>query len=157
MFGWKLWMIWTGIFLALPFKGLAQNQQQVDFSQTLTPEGAEKQIELSLAECITLALKSNLNIALDQLKSAASAAMEVKIELKRDQINWTGIAFGVLACTYGVANYYIVPLAMVSFNFALMLEIFMLILVGMLLGLTLLSMNLQGLFEILTVYILCCF
>ena len=50
--------------------------------------------------------------------------------------------------------YYFLPLAMLSFNFALILQIFFSILVGMLLGLSMLAFNLQRFLEILLVYVL---
>jgi hypothetical protein len=43
---------------------------------------------------------------------------------------------------YGLGIYYFLPLSMLSFNFSLILRIFFLILLGMLFGLTLLSLNL---------------
>lgn len=52
------------------------------------------------------------------------------------------IVFGVIAVTYGLSIYYFLPLAMLSFNFALVLQIFFMILVGMLFGLSLLAFNL---------------
>jgi len=52
------------------------------------------------------------------------------------------IVFGTIAVVYGLSIYYFLPLAMLSFNFALILQIFFLILVGMLFGLSLLAFNL---------------
>lgn len=64
------------------------------------------------------------------------------------------IVFGVIAVTYGLSIYYFLPLAMLSFNFALVLRIFFFILVGMLFGLSLLAFNLQRFLEILLTYVL---
>ena len=63
------------------------------------------------------------------------------------------IVFGVIGVTYGLGIYYFLPLAMLSFNFALILEIFFAILIGMLYGLSLLAFNLQRFVEILLTYI----
>lgn len=63
------------------------------------------------------------------------------------------IVFGVIGVTYGLGIYYFLPLAMLSFNFALILEIFFAILIGMLNGLSLLAFNLQRFVEILLTYI----
>ena len=63
------------------------------------------------------------------------------------------IVFGVIGVTYGLGIYYFLPLAMLSFNFALILEIFFAILIGMLYGLSLLAFNLQRFMEILLTYI----
>lgn len=53
-----------------------------------------------------------------------------------------------------MAIYYFLPLAMLSFNFALILEIFFFILVGMLFGLSLLAFNLQRFLEVFLTYVL---
>ena len=58
------------------------------------------------------------------------------------------IIFGVISVTYGMSIYYLLPKALLSFNFKLILEIFFFILVGMLLGLTMLAFNIQRLIEI---------
>lgn len=63
------------------------------------------------------------------------------------------IVFGVIGVTYGLGIYYFLPLAMLSFNFALILEIFFAILIGMLYGLSLLAFNLQRFVEIILTYI----
>jgi hypothetical protein len=63
------------------------------------------------------------------------------------------IVFGVVAVIYGLSIYYFLPLAMLSFNFGLVLKIFFFILVGMLFGLSLLAFNLQRFLEIVLVYV----
>lgn len=63
------------------------------------------------------------------------------------------IVFGLIGVVYGMGIYYILPLALLSFNFALILEIFFAILIGMLYGLSLLAFNLQRFMEILLVYV----
>jgi hypothetical protein len=63
------------------------------------------------------------------------------------------IVFGTIAVAYGLSIYYFLPLAMLSFNFALILKIFFFILVGMLFGLSLLAFNLQRFSEILLTHI----
>lgn len=52
------------------------------------------------------------------------------------------IMFGCLAIAYGLAVYYFLPLSLLSLNFSMILRIFFLILLGMLFGLALLSLNL---------------
>lgn len=63
------------------------------------------------------------------------------------------IVFGLVAVSYGLCIYYFLPLAMLSFNFALILQIFFAILVGMLFGLSLLAFNLQRFLEIVLTYV----
>ena len=61
------------------------------------------------------------------------------------------VAFGTLALVYGASIYYFLPKAMLEMNLNLILQIFFLVLLGMLFGLTVLASNLQGLIgQILT-------
>ena len=55
------------------------------------------------------------------------------------------VLFGSLALLYGATVYYFLPKAMLEMKLNLMLQIFFLILLGMLFGLTVLASNLQGL------------
>jgi hypothetical protein len=52
------------------------------------------------------------------------------------------IVFGLLSVVYGLSIYYFLPLAFLSFNFGLILYILFAILVGMILGLSMLAFNL---------------
>ena len=74
--------------------------------------------------------------------------MYVEILDSDNQSMSTYIVFGTIAVAYGLSIYYFLPLAMLSFNFALILQIFFFILVGMLFGLSLLAFNLQRFLEI---------
>jgi len=58
------------------------------------------------------------------------------------------LLFGFISTLAGTAIYYLLPLAVLNFNIALILQIFFLILLGMILGLTLISFNLQRLLEL---------
>lgn len=75
--------------------------------------------------------------------------MYVEILDKSKQSMSSYIVFGVIAVAYGLSIYYFLPLAMLSFDFALILKIFFFILVGMLFGLSLLAFNLQRFLEII--------
>jgi len=66
------------------------------------------------------------------------------------------LTFGVVSVVYGLSIYYFLPKAMVSFNFSLILKIFFFILVGMLLGLSLLAFNLQRFLEIILTHVFLC-
>lgn len=61
--------------------------------------------------------------------------------------------FGSIGVLAGIAIYYLLPLAVLNFNIGLILEIFFFILLGMILGLTLVSLNLQRMVELILVYI----
>jgi len=56
------------------------------------------------------------------------------------------VCFGTIATIYGISVYYVLPLALLSGGFQLLLIIFFVILLGMVLGLTLIAYNLVGLF-----------
>lgn len=64
------------------------------------------------------------------------------------------LAFGLVGSVAGVTIYYVLPLAVLSFDLGLLLEIFFLILIGMIFGLTLISFNLQRLLETTLVSVL---
>jgi hypothetical protein len=67
------------------------------------------------------------------------------------------VTFGVISTLYGMSIYYFLPLAFLSFKLSLILKIFILILVGMLLGLVMLAFNLQRFVEILFTHVMLCF
>ncbi len=48
---------------------------------------------------------------------------------------------GIISVIYGLSIYYLLPLSLLTMNFSLMLAIFFFILVGMILGLTLITYN----------------
>jgi hypothetical protein len=52
------------------------------------------------------------------------------------------VIFGVISVLFGMSIYYFLPLALLSFNLSLVLKIFIIILVGMLFGLSMLAFNL---------------
>lgn len=56
--------------------------------------------------------------------------------------------FSSIGTVFGVMVYFVMPLAILSFDISLLLMIFFLILVGMLLGITLISLNLQSVIEL---------
>ena len=64
------------------------------------------------------------------------------------------LIFGTISIIFGVAIYYLLPKALLSFNLTLLLNIFFLILLALLLGLTLLVTNFQGIFEMFIMYLL---
>ena len=64
------------------------------------------------------------------------------------------ILFGSLVVTYGLAIYLLLPLSLLKGNYTLVLEIFFLILMGLLIGVTLFVTNLQGILEIVLLYMM---
>lgn len=61
---------------------------------------------------------------------------------------------GFIAAAAGITVYYVLPLSILTFNLGLLLEIFFLILIGMILGLTMIAFNLQRVIELIVVYTL---
>mgnify|MGYP000848322605 FL=1 len=105
---------------------------------------------------IVAALGKPLNDALDTLHSKATSVF-VDIQLSSKKIPWPTVTFSLLTIAFGMSVYYLLPLSLVSFNIGLMLSVFFWILLGMLLGLVMLSMNIQHLVERLVVSVLLCF
>ena len=64
------------------------------------------------------------------------------------------IVFGLLCVTFGVTVYIILPQALLAENAGLILDIFFFILIGLILGLTLLTANLRRPLETFFVYLL---
>ena len=64
------------------------------------------------------------------------------------------IIFGLMSVAYGLSIYYFLPLAMLSMNFGLLLTILLSILIGMILGLSMLAFNVQRFLEIFMTYLL---
>ena len=61
------------------------------------------------------------------------------------------LLFGLIAVGAGVSIYFLLPLAVLDFNLGLLLEIFFMLLLGMIMGLALIAINLQRILEILIV------
>lgn len=102
---------------------------------------------------IQKALSKDLNESLDIQRSKAKVVDIEILDPKNNDMS-SYIVFGLLATLYGMSIYYLLPLSLLSFNFSLVLKIFILILVGMLLGLTMLAFNLQRFVEIVFTYVL---
>ena len=64
------------------------------------------------------------------------------------------IVFGSICVLMGMTVYYFLPFALLTENAALILQIFFFILLGMILGLTLLAVNLRGFIERVLIHVL---
>jgi hypothetical protein len=95
---------------------------------------------------IKTAISKNLNDALDYTHSQTKAMVINVIDPTRKNHTITMI-FGLISSIYGLVVYVLLPQCMLSLNFGLLLKIFFLILIGMLFGLILITMNLQFLIE----------
>jgi len=96
---------------------------------------------------IRAALGRNLQDSLDT-RHSKTVGVAFNIERSVDTaISGAWMALGIGMSVLGFLIYYLVPLALLSFNLALFFNIFFALLLGMLLGLILLSLNFQPLFE----------
>ena len=64
------------------------------------------------------------------------------------------LLFGLIGAGFGLAIYIMLPLSLLKQNYGLILDVFFAILIGMLLGITLLVSNFQSFVEIILVYLL---
>eukprot|EP01129_Flabellula_baltica_P004751 TRINITY_DN1678_c0_g1_i1.p1 TRINITY_DN1678_c0_g1~~TRINITY_DN1678_c0_g1_i1.p1 ORF type:complete len:1048 (-),score=207.61 TRINITY_DN1678_c0_g1_i1:23-3166(-) len=127
----------------------------IELSNGLSVEGIIWGILLGLAVPIfasifpiASALKKNLQDSLDTKRSKTSA---VKVTLERSEPGKTVsiplVIVGTLLTGFGAAVYVVFPLALLSFNLGLLLNIFFFLIIGMMLGLTLLSLNIEPILE----------
>jgi hypothetical protein len=64
------------------------------------------------------------------------------------------LTLGLLSVIYGISVYYFLPLALISLNLGLLLQVFFIILIGLFLGLVLIAVNLQSYTEYILTNIL---
>jgi ABC-type antimicrobial peptide transport system permease subunit len=97
---------------------------------------------------IRAALGQNLQDSLDVKHNKTKA---VEITLKRgeaiDSGSWTSILIGFGLSVFGAVIYYVLPYGLISANLPLLMNIFLFILIGMLLGLVMIALNLQHMLE----------
>ena len=116
---------------------------------------------LGLAVPVVAALapiKTALDVSLvSALQVNRSKQTAVKVTLERSEdgaFSWPMIVTGSVIAGFGFVVYYLLPLALLSFNLTLLLNIFFALLIGMLLGLALLALNFQHIIERSMVFLL---
>jgi len=92
-----------------------------------------------------------LSIALDPNRSK-SKAVKIEIDVEGKETEWGKIVWSLICSVFGISIYYLLPLSLLTFNLALLINIFFWILIGLLVGFILLSLNVQYLFERFIVY-----
>ena len=95
---------------------------------------------------IRRALSTNLTEALDTSRSKNNGVLISFVDKKTTDFG-TYMLFGSVSVFFGITIYYGLPSAMLQLNFGLILYIFFLLLMGLLVGLVLVSINLQGALE----------
>lgn len=98
------------------------------------------------------ALQNQLSESLD-ISHNKSKSIAIHIDVNNTTAKLTLISFGIVSVSFGILVYYMLPLALLSFDISLFLGIFFAILIAFLLGLVLLSLNVQYLLEKIVVYI----
>lgn len=97
-------------------------------------------------------LSANLTDALDTQRSKSKGVLVELVNMRtKDIVPY--ILFGSVAVVFGVAIYYGLPLALLELNYGLILTIFFMILMGMLLGLVIFSVNMQNALQIALLYV----
>jgi hypothetical protein len=89
---------------------------------------------------IVRVLGQNLNDALNYSRSRVKG-MYVEIMQKSKSNIVPYLIFGIITFLYGFGIYYLLPLSLLSLKLSLILQVFFFILMGLLLGLTLLASN----------------
>jgi ABC-type antimicrobial peptide transport system permease subunit len=137
-----------------------ENLTGVHISPTLTSDAILMATWISLLVSIVAsvlpirnALGKNLHDSLDSNRSKTKA-VQVNIERAEDSnISVPVIIIGIALTTFGFGIYYVFPLSLLSMNFGLLLNMFCFLLIGMLFGLVLLSLNVGQMLETLIVTI----
>ena len=102
---------------------------------------------------IRRALSANLNDALNVTRGKNPGVLISFIDNRtKDVVPY--LLFGSVSVIFGIGIYYGLPVAMLQLNFGLLLTLFFTILMALLLGLVLISVNLQGALEYLLMHLL---
>ena len=96
---------------------------------------------------IRQALSQNLHDSLDSNRSKTKAVVFSIERTSGQSISTELLAVGLLMTVLGFLIYYLLPMAMIYNNIALLFNIFLALLISMLLGLVMLSLNLQPVLE----------
>ena len=102
---------------------------------------------------IRRALAHNLHAAIDVRRSGLSATKVVLERSTDDRVSPSMIVISLLLLLFGFSIYYLFPLALVSTNIALLLNIFFILLLMMLFGLVMISINFQSAVEQLLIFL----
>jgi ABC-type antimicrobial peptide transport system permease subunit len=87
----------------------------------------------------------------ESIDSQRSRSSAVKVTVSRaddGRTRWALVASGAMLAAFGAGVYYVMPLALLSNNFALLLNLFVFLLVALLFGLVLLALNIEYFLEI---------
>ena len=98
-------------------------------------------------------MSNNLANSLNtRVSKTRGSVVEITETGKQNRVPY--LIFGFISVMAGISIFYLLPLAILNFDIALILQIFFLLLLGMILGLTMIAFNLQRILESLIVYVL---
>ena len=102
---------------------------------------------------IRQALQANLHDSLD-VKRSKIQPVSVSLERSEDSsFQWAVVMVGGAGALFGFLIYYVLPLALLTLNLSLLLNIFFVLILGMFLGLVMLSLNLEQLIEQILMFV----
>ena len=101
---------------------------------------------------IKRALSKNLNDALN-VQRAKNTGILISFTDNEKKNLLPYLLFGSIAVLFGISIYYFLPYGLLTQDFGMILSIFFGILLSMIAGLTLLATNLQGILEVIFVYV----
>ena len=153
----------AGILLSIPALELVGNALRSSLGSKISNLPTNNAIVFALVVGILIpilssivpirqALGQTLNFALDVNRSK-SQAVKVVIDVEGKAFPWGRVSFALVCALFGISIYYFLPLALISFNLALLINIFFWILIGLLVGFILLALNIQYLLERLIVHV----
>ena len=102
-----------------------------------------------IQRALSKSLTDSLNVARSQTQGIIYT-----IENGKDVLVLPYLLFGGICVVFGMTVYYFLPYSLLTSNATLLLQIFFFILLGMILGLTLLALNLRGVIEQILIYVL---
>lgn len=89
------------------------------------------------------ALQRNIHDALDMGRPAAGGVIVSITQRQSGRVSGTAIVVAACAAVFGFGIYYLLPLALLSFNLSLILTFFLCVIIGMLAGLVILALNFE--------------
>eukprot|EP00771_Trimastix_marina_P001974 gnl/Trimastix_PCT/3084.p1 GENE.gnl/Trimastix_PCT/3084~~gnl/Trimastix_PCT/3084.p1 ORF type:complete len:1042 (+),score=324.90 gnl/Trimastix_PCT/3084:72-3197(+) len=99
------------------------------------------------------ALGATLHDSLDVTHSKTTSVI-ITIERSEDRkLAWGPLLGGLIVAIFGACVYYLFPLSLISANLTLMMYMFFTLLMGMIFGIILLSLNIEGFIERIIVFV----
>ena len=146
-----------GFIVSVPLLYFTYNSSEVNFDAAPLPTGYASLLAISIGLFVPAvssiipikrALSKNLNESINDQRSKNSG-LAVKIFNSEKSMMLPVVIFGSIATLGCTVVYYYLPKAFLTNDYSLLLNMFFLILTALILGITLLMNNLQGVVEFL--------